>query len=155
MPKQSRDQVAVENELKLLPSLPIKNLRERWRSLFSGHPPRAFGPDLLRRSIAQKLQHDAYGGLDAKTARLLNQLIAQSGKSNGKIVVPRRIKAGAVLVREWKGRSHRVTVLEEGFTFEDKPYENLSEIARTITGTRWNGPRFFGLRTEGEQPHGQ
>ena len=155
MPKQSSAQVAVENELKLLPSLPIKNLRERWRTLFPGQPPRAFGPDLLRRSIAQKLQDDAYGGLDAKTARLLNQLIAQAGKNNGKIVLPRRIKAGAVLVREWKGKSHRVTVLEEGFTFEDKPYQNLSEIARAITGTRWNGPRFFGLRTEGEQPDGQ
>ena len=154
MPKQSRDQVAVENELKLLPSQPIKILRERWRMLFSDHPPRAFGPDLLRRSIAQKLQDDAYGGLDAKTARLLKKLIAQSGKNNGKIVVPRRIKAGAVLVREWKGKSHRVTVLDDGFSFEDKPYENLSEIARTITGTRWNGPRFFGLRTEGEQPDG-
>jgi len=60
----------------------------------------------------------------------------------------RRIKAGAVLVRKWKGHSHRVSVLDEGFTYEGKTYDSLSVIARLITGTRWNGPRFFGLRGE-------
>lgn len=60
--------------------------------------------------------------------------------------MPRRIKPGAILVREWKGKTHRVSVLKEGFAFEGKPYSSLSEIARSITGARWNGPRFFGLR---------
>ena len=64
----------------------------------------------------------------------------------GKMVLPRRIKAGAILVREWKGVSHRVTVLQNGFRYNDKSYESLSEIARLITRLRWNGPRFFGLR---------
>jgi hypothetical protein len=128
----------------------IEDMRQKWSQLFSAPPPVAFGPDLLRRSISQKLQEGAYGGLDRATERLLNQLMAQSTKSDGKIVVPRRIKPGAVLVRDWKGKSHRITVLAEGFAFESKSYGSLSEIARMITGTRWNGPRFFGLRTDKE-----
>ncbi len=76
--------------------------------------------------------------------------MSQGAKTNGKIVMPRRIKPGALLVREWKGKSHRIMVLEDGFAFEGKPYTSLSEIARIITGTRWNGPRFFGLRAPEE-----
>jgi len=70
-------------------------------------------------------------------------------------VLPRRIKPGSVLVREWKSKSHRVTVLEDGFVYDGDTYSNLSEIAVLITGTKWNGPRFFGLRTktkESEEP---
>jgi len=140
----------VEAELDRLPSMPIVELRARWRALLKSEPPGAFGPDLLRRSIAYRIQEDAYGGLDRATARLLQQLKAQMRKTPGKIVLPRRIKAGAVLVRKWKGHSHRVTVLDEGFGYETKTYGSLSVIARQITGTRWNGPRFFGLRTEKE-----
>jgi hypothetical protein len=73
---------------------------------------------------------------------------AYAAKPNGKIVLPRRIKPGSVLVREWKGKSHRVMVLAEGFAYDGGTYGNLSEIAVLITGTRWNGPRFFGLRTK-------
>jgi hypothetical protein len=136
----------VEAELERLRAMPIVELRVVWRADFKSSPPEAFGPDLLRRSIAYKIQEDAFGGLDKPTTRLLNQLIAQYAKTPGKIVLPRRIKAGAILVREWKGASHRVTVAATGFFYKDHHYENLSEIARLITGTRWNGPRFFGLR---------
>jgi hypothetical protein len=142
----------IEAEIERIRSMTIVELRALWRARFKSEPPEAFGPDLLRRSIAQKLQEDAYGGLDRATARLLSQLMAQSAKNSGKIVVPRRIKPGAVLVREWKGKSHRITVTEDGFAFEGKPYDSLSEIARRITGTRWNGPRFFGLRPYKDQP---
>jgi hypothetical protein len=138
----------IEAELVRLRSMPKDELRERYRSLFKAEPPKAFGPDLLRRSIAYRIQERGYGGLDAATRRLLNNLIAQQAKSkDGRLVVPRRIKPGAILVREWKGRSHRVTVREDGFAYEDRPFTSLSEIARLITGARWNGPRFFGLRT--------
>jgi hypothetical protein len=140
----------VEAELDRLPSMPVVELRVRWRALFKSEPPKAFGPDLLRRSIAYRIQEAAYGGLDPATKRLLRQLKAQMRKTPGKIVLPRRIKAGAVLVRRWKGESHRVMVLDEGFAYEGKTYESLSVIAREITGTRWNGPRFFGLRGERE-----
>lgn len=138
----------VEAEVARIGSMNIAELRALWRTTFRGTPPKAFGPDLLRRALAQKIQERAYGGLDAKTARLLNQLIAQAGKSNGKIVLPRRIKAGSVIVREWKGKRHSVTVSDDGFTHDGQTYESLSEIARLITGTRWNGPRFFGLRSK-------
>jgi hypothetical protein len=141
----------IEAEIKRIQSMTIAELRALWRARFNSEQPEAFGPDLLRRSMAQKLQEDAYGGLDKKTARLLNQLRAQSARTNGKIVISRRIKPGAILVREWKGKSHRITVLDDGFGFEGKPYDSLSEIARRITGTRWNGPRFFGLRPDNGQ----
>jgi hypothetical protein len=140
--------LAVEGDIERLRSMPIKELRALWRAKLKSEPPRAFGPDLLRRSISYRMQEDAYGGLDAATKRLLNQLISQHAKTPGKIVLPRRIKPGAILVRQWKGESHRVTVLENGFAYAGNTHESLSEIARLITGTRWNGPRFFGLRTE-------
>jgi Protein of unknown function (DUF2924) len=136
----------IEAELERLRSLPIVQLRALWRAKFKSDPPKGFGPDLLRRSIAYKIQEDAYGGLDCVTTRLLKTLMVQFAKSNGRITLPRRIKPGAILVRHWKGQSHRVTVLEDGFAYQGKPYESLSEIARLITGTRWNGPKFFGLR---------
>jgi hypothetical protein len=140
----------VEAELDRLPSMPIVELRARWRGLFKSEPPKPFGPDLLRRSIAYRIQEVAYGGLDRATARLLQQLKAQMRKTPGKIVLPRRIKAGAILVRKWKGHSYRVTVLDEGFAYDGQTYDSLSVIARQITGTRWNGPRFFGLRGDKE-----
>jgi hypothetical protein len=136
----------IEAELERLRFMPIVELRALWRAKFKSDLPKAFGPDLLRRSIAYKIQEDAYGGLDRATARLLKGLMAQLAKSNGRIVLPRRIKPGAVLVRHWNGQTHRVTVVENGFAYQGKPYESLSEIARLITGTRWNGPKFFGLR---------
>lgn len=142
----------IEAELIRLRSMRKAELRQRYRSLLKAEPPKAFGPDLLRRSIAYRIQEEAYGGLDAATRRLLNNLIAQQAKrKDGRIVIPRRIKPGAILVREWKGQSHRVVVLEDGFAYEGKPYASLSEIARLITGARWNGPRFFGLRANGRE----
>jgi hypothetical protein len=146
----SKVDATIEAELGRLRSMPIKELRALWRAKFKSDPPQAFGPDLLRRSIAYRIQENAYGGLDPATRRLLNQLMAQYHKAPGKIVLPRRIKPGAILVRQWKGESHRVTVLENGFAYAGQTHESLSVIARLITGTRWNGPRFFGLRTEKE-----
>ena len=142
----------IEADIERIQTMNVEELRALWRAKFNSEQPEAFGPDLLRRSVAQKLQEDANGGLDRKNSRLLSQLIAQSAKTNGKIVVPRRIKPGAILVRQWKGKSHRIMVLEDGFAFEGKPYDSLSEIARRITGTRWNGPRFFGMRPDKGQP---
>jgi hypothetical protein len=140
---------AVEDELDRLPVMPIAQLRARYREVFRGDPPKAFGPDLLRRSVAQRIQEKAYGGLCRPAQRLLDQMMkAFAAKPGGKIVLPRRIKPGSVLVREWKGSSHRVMVLADGFAHDGKTFSNLSEIAGLITGTRWNGPRFFGLRSK-------
>jgi hypothetical protein len=139
---------AVEAELDRLPSAPIADLRKRYRELFRAEPPKAFGPDLLRRSIAYRIQKKAYGGLSRTAQRLLDQLVKQAlTRPNGRLELPRRIKPGSELVRTWKGKSYRVMVMADGFAYDGKTFTNLSEIASAITGTRWNGPRFFGLRS--------
>lgn len=141
---------AVEAELDRLPVMPITDLRKRYRELCRAEPPKAFGPDLLRRSIAQTIQEKAYGGLSLATQRLLDQLVkAASAKPNGRLELPQRIKPGSELVRTWNRRTYRVTVMADGFAFGGKTFASLSEIATAITGTRWNGPRFFGLRSAG------
>lgn len=138
---------AVEAELDRLPTMPIVDLRRRYRDLFRTDPPKAFGPDLLRRSIAHRLQEKAYGGLSAPTQRLLDQLVkAALAKPNGRLELRRRIKPGSELVRTWKGKTYRVMVMADGFAHDGRNFASLSEIASDITGTRWNGPRFFGLR---------
>jgi hypothetical protein len=156
MPAESPAPDAIARELAQLAQSPIAVLRARWRGEFRSEPPQAFGPDLLRRSLAYKLQETAYGKLSTATQRALDRLVAQLEKNlSARVALPRRIKPGSVLVRDWKGKSHRVTVLAQGFEHEGRTHESLSEIARLITGTRWNGPRFFGLRSErmeGEQP---
>jgi hypothetical protein len=138
----------VEAELERLPATPIVELRKRYRELFKGEPPKAFGPDLLRRSIAHRIQERAYGGLSASTRRLLDQLVkAATAKPDARLELPRRIKPGSELVRTWNQRTYRVTVLQKGFAYDGKTLASLSEIATLITGTKWNGPRFFGLRS--------
>jgi hypothetical protein len=139
---------AVEAELDRLPTTPVSVLRKRYLDLYRTEAPNAFGPDLLRRSIAHRIQEKAYGSLPVPTRRLLDQLVkAAMAKPNGRLELPRRIKPGSELVRIWKGRSYRVTAVVDGFAYNGKTYTSLSEIASDITGTRWNGPRFFGLRS--------
>jgi hypothetical protein len=139
---------AVEAELDRLPMTLIADLRKRYRELFRTEPPKAFGPDLLRRSIAHRIQERAYGGLPASTKRLLDRLVKTAmAKPNGRLELPRRIKPGSELVRTWKGKTYRVMVMADGFAYDGEMFASLSEIASDITGTRWNGPRFFGLRS--------
>lgn len=149
MPNTIDQNAEIEKDLTELSQSPIQQLRQRWWAVFRTEPPPAFGPDLLRRSIAQRVQEQHYGGLSAFAQQQLNQFVkAMASKPGGRIELPRRIKPGAVLVRTWKEKSHRVTVLDDGFSFEGRTYVSLSEIAREITGTRWNGPKFFGLRAK-------
>jgi hypothetical protein len=137
----------IEQELADLLHRPIKELRAKWRDLYRRKPPSSFGRDLLRRSIAYRIQEQAYGGLNPDTRYDLERLVKELNKNPAiKRVLVRRIKAGSVLIREWKGKSYRVIVGNNEFSYEGENYSNLSEIARKITGTRWNGPRFFGLR---------
>src|SRR5260370_14622932 len=101
----------VEVDLDRLPTMPIAGLRKRHRELFRTDPPKAFGPDLLRRSIAHRIQEKAYGGLSRPAQRLLDQMIkAYAAKPNGKIVLPRQIKPSSVLVPELTSKSHRFMV---------------------------------------------
>src|ERR1700686_1198422 len=110
---------AVEAELERLPTTPIAGLRKRYRELFRTEPPNAFGPDLLRRSIAHRIQEKAYGGLPASTRRLPDKLVkAAIAKPNGRLELPQRIKPGSELVRTWKGQTHRVTVMADGYIYD-------------------------------------
>ncbi len=143
---------AVEAELDRLATATIVELRKQYRELFRADAPKAFGPDLLRRSVAQRIQERAYGGLSRPTQRLLDQLVkAMAAKPTQRLELPRRIKPGSELVRTWKGKSYRVVVQPDGFAYNGKTYAGLSEIASLIAGTNWNGPRFFGLRSKPEK----
>jgi DUF2924 family protein len=150
--QNSNKQTDLTHDLAALARMPIQQLRERWRTIFRAEPPPAFGPDLLRRSIAHKLQEKHYGGLSAAAQRQLDQIVkAMASNPGGRLTLPRRIMPGAVLVRSWKDKSHRVTILADGFSFDGRTYQSLSQIAREITGARWNGPRFFGLRAKASE----
>ncbi|MGL5164874.1 MAG: DUF2924 domain-containing protein [Afipia sp.] len=143
---------AVEAELDRLATAPIVEVRKRYRELFRSDPPKAFGPDLLRRSIGHRIQEKAYGGLSRPTQRLLDQLVKTvAAKPSGRLELSRKIKPGSELVRTWKGKTYRVVVQPDGFAYDGKTYAGLSEIASLIAGTRWNGPRFFGLRSSPEK----
>jgi hypothetical protein len=142
----------VEDELGQLAHAPIAPLRVRYRELFRREPPTAFGPDLLRRSIAHQIQEKTYGSLPRESRKLLDRMIKAMAKGGtGHIEVPRRIKPGSELVRTWKGQTHKVTVQAKGFIYDGEMFSSLSEVANRITGTRWNGPKFFGLRTTSKE----
>jgi len=142
MNQRTIDAAAIEAEVDQIRSLGIGALRKRWRSVFGAKPPPSLTKDIMGRMIAYRIQEEAFGGLDRETIKLLDRL-ARGGKSND---LNRRLKAGTVLVREYKGERHTVTVVPDGFVWQGETFSSLSTIARTITGTAWNGPRFFGLR---------
>jgi len=124
-------------------------LREEWRRLCRSEPPRV-SRDLLMRAIAYRLQELAFGGLPKwARQRLAGSAIGSDpsdpGEQAPKAAEP-RLRPGARLVREWRGRMHAVIVLGDGFEFEGRPYRSLTQIAREITGAHWSGPRFFGLK---------
>jgi hypothetical protein len=135
----------VSRVLEALPALTPDELRKEWRRLYRGQSPR-LSRDLLVRAIAYRIQEMRYGGLSTATSRKLAALVHSRGSyaetATGGV---QRIRAGARLVREWNGRTHTVTVEEEGFTYAGRNYRSLTAIACDITGARWSGPRFFGL----------
>lgn len=104
--------------------------------------------------IAYRLQADALGDLDADTVRFLERIAATGDRTSTSAPFPdkARVGEGAILVREWQGVSHRVMSLPEGYAWNGTTYRSLSEVARAITGSRWNGPRFFGLRDKAAAP---
>ena len=128
----------ITEEVRALATLDLAGLRDSWRGHGYGEPPKMRSKELLARLLAWKIQADAFGGFDATTIRLL-----KSDRSSK----PRPLlHPGMRLAREWQGRRYEVDVLEQGFGLEGTTYRSLSEVARAITGTRWNGLRFFGLR---------
>ena len=135
----------LSGELARLAAQGPAHLKESWRVLYGIEPPPRISEDLLRRAIAYRLQERALGGLKSSTRRLLQRIAEDTRRSKSATPV-RKITPGAVLIREWRGTSHQVTVLEDGVLFRGKRHRSLSEVARKITGSRWSGPLFFGLK---------
>jgi len=145
-------EASIEDEIAQLSDLDVKGLRARWQSIFQRSPPPHLPRHLLFAVLAFRIQVDRLGDLDHETKKVLDRTNAnESG-----LAMADRLKSldrkqtdltpGTVLVREWDRRSHRVMVLAGGFAWNGQSYDSLTKVTFAITGTRWNGPRFFGLR---------
>lgn len=145
----------LDDEIARLRDLDTATLRARWRTVFGGskappHLPR----HLLLAMIVFRLQAEVFGDLDAETLRLLKKIELTPSKTEAIPLTEalrqrrRELAPGTILLREWNGQTCRVTVVEQGFAWQGSTYDSLSKIAQAITGTKWNGPRFFGLRAQ-------
>jgi len=134
------------HEIAALFNMPYVDLQDAWRKHFRYCAPKKLGRALLELGIAWKLQERAQSGLSATTKRRLDEL-ARTLATNADLAQPRTttLKPGARLMREWGGETHEILVTKEGFVWRGTTWTSLSSIAREITGTRWSGPRFFGL----------
>jgi hypothetical protein len=145
------DRASLDNEIARLRDLDVRELRSHWHNVFGRGPHPHLPRHLLFRVLAYRLQADRLGDLDAGTRRLLDRI--GSGPSDGidRLVADlhrsrTELKPGTLLTREWDGHLQRVIVLADGFSWNGKTYPSLSKVAFAITGSRWNGPRLFGLR---------
>ena len=142
-------------EIDALQSETTFQLRERWKALYGTEPPPRASRDLLTRAVAYRLQERVLGGLSASTRRLLEQIANNAAARRPTRTTPqRKLHPGAILLRHWGGVQHQVTVLQSGVQFRGKQYRSLSQVARIITGSRWSGPLFFGLKTRSREAAG-
>jgi hypothetical protein len=140
------DQSSLDTKLLAISELSVDELREAWKANFTDVAPSIRSRAILCQLFAWRVQTDAIGGLDSATARSLTKIgetLQRDGSYEPKIRCG--FSTGMVFSREWKGIVHKVTVVADGLQYLGKRYRSLSDIARTITGTRWSGPRFFGL----------
>ena len=142
------DREALAPEIASLSKLDIDELRERWKAISGKAPSREIGRSFLTRAISYRLQERVYGGLKPSTCRLLARAVEGTATGSSKRHQTRMAQSGTILIREWQGTAHRVTMLDDGVSFNGRRYRSLSEVAREITGSRWSGPRFFGLRSQ-------
>lgn len=131
--------------LSAITTLPRAALIDRWKAAYGRSPPKGISRSLLEHAAAHDLQVRAQGGLKPATRRALMAVPDQNPGKPVPPTSPRRLVPGARLVRQWRGRTHSVEVLDQGFLWSGRRYGSLSAIARAITGTNWSGPRFFGL----------
>jgi DUF2924 family protein len=137
--------MAAEDEIAGLADRPTHELRLAWRKVYRREAPVGLSRDLVIRVLANKLQERAYSGPSASMKRRLNTLAGESEKGRPCLDPGVVLKTGARLVRQWRGRTHTVLVLEDGFEYEGQRYRSLTMIADRITGAHWSGPRFFGV----------
>jgi hypothetical protein len=143
----NREQLDVE--VTRLRDVDVPELRNRWHAVLGRTAPAHLSRHLLFRILAYRVQADRLGDLDSESQRLLDRSGSPEKAGQNAVDSVRRItdlRPGTILGREWNGKMQRVAVLADGFAWNGKTYPSLSQIALAITGTRWNGPRFFGLR---------
>jgi len=136
------DTSRLARDLASLASLPRAELLKLWRKLYGAPPLPRTSRSLMIRAVAYRMQERALGGLPRGTRRILEGL----GERVSTEAAPRALRPGTLLVREWQGTVHQVIVTETGVIYRGQIYRSLSEVARVITGSRWSGPRFFGLK---------
>ncbi len=143
---------SVEDEIAHLRGLDLKGLRSRWQTVFQRSAPAHLTRYLLFAVIAYRIQVDRYGDLDHATRQLLERTDSREARPAMSARLASfdqkrtELTPGTVLVREWDRQSQRVMVMADGFAWNGQTYDSLSKVAFAITGTKWNGPRFFGLR---------
>jgi Protein of unknown function (DUF2924) len=154
MSRALRDATACREALARLPELDLAELRQRWRALYKADASPHLSRQLLVRAVAYRMQEAALGGLRPARQRQLRQ-IAQEFSETGEIRRRARLelKSGTRLVREWRGRTYEVLVLDDSFSWQGTSYRSLSALARKITGTAWSGPLFFGLKPNRSASH--
>lgn len=143
------DRKTLDAEIAHLRDLDIGELRNRWHTVFRRRPPLHLPRHLLFRVLAYRLQADQLGDLDSESQRILDRSGSPENAGKRAVDLSRRtvsLRPGTVFGRDWNGQMHRVTVFADGFAWNGKTYPSLSKVAFEITGTRWNGPKFFGLR---------
>ena len=145
------DGASLGNEIARLRGLDVGKLRARWHTMFRRVAPPHLPRHLLFRILAYRLQADQFGDLDADIRRVLDRTGFEAADGFGRLVADlnrsrTELRPGTLLTREWGGHLQQVMVLPDGFTWNGKAYRSLSKVAFAITGSRWNGPRFFGLR---------
>jgi hypothetical protein len=139
------DLQAVDGEIRRICGLDLGAARIEWRAAFKKEPSAALSCDFLQRQLTWHIQERAFGGYDPET---LLTLKAYARRDPSKVVLFKRLKPGTAVVREYQGVRHIVTISDSGYVWEGRTFDSLSVIARQITGARWNGPRFFGLRAK-------
>jgi Protein of unknown function (DUF2924) len=142
-------------EIASLSRLDADGLRQRWKVLFGTNPLPYLGRSFMVRALVYRLQERAFGGLKPTAQRILDRVADGGADASAQRIPKRRAGAGTVLIREWHGVHHRVTVLDQDVVYRGRRYKSLSEVAHAITGTHWSGPLFFGLKRRAkETAHG-
>ena len=146
---------AILTQVAELPTLPTPKLKAMWRELTGTEPP-PYNRTFLVKRLAYRIQELAFGGLSVQAERRLDDLVDElDGKKKPKAKDMTAPIVGTKLIREWQGVLQEVTALADGFEWQGRRYQSLSAVARAITGTRWNGPLFFGLRKHGKLESGR
>lgn len=141
--------LSISDRLLTLPNLQKTVLFKLWQQLFNTDPPERMRKELLVQFLAYRLQEKEFGGLSDRSHRRLTELADSIHASTISVSKKLAIKPGTRLIRQWKDRVHVVNAEEGNYEYRGARYESLSEIARLITGTRWSGPLFFGLKNRG------